>query len=166
MANYYSSSRTSSCSGSTSKSIFHNNNNKEQDHDQVDEQQQQKQLIIDEQMRKRKRMVSNRESARRSRLRKQKHENDLTDQVCQLNKEKKVLITGMNRITQKYLIIEAENRVLRAQMVELSNRLQSLNEIIISFINNGNIYYSVEPNQDHHFFTDNYNHINAMMLQY
>lgn len=80
--------------------------------------------------RKRKRMISNRESARRSRMRKQKHLDDLMAQVSQLRKENNQIITGMNVTTQHFLNVEAENSVLRAQVAELTHRLQSLNEII------------------------------------
>lgn len=79
---------------------------------------------------KRKRMISNRESARRSRMRKQKHLDDLTAQISQLMKENGQIITNINVTTQHYMNMEAENSVLRAQVGELSHRLQSLNEII------------------------------------
>ncbi|KAI5669128.1 hypothetical protein M9H77_18981 [Catharanthus roseus] len=89
--------------------------------------------------RKRKRMISNRESARRSRMRKQKHLDDLMAQVTQLRKENNQIITSMNVTTQHYLNVEAENSILKAQMNELTHRLQSLNEIIdiLNATNNG-----------------------------
>ncbi|XVF45330.1 hypothetical protein PTKIN_Ptkin02bG0197200 [Pterospermum kingtungense] len=93
------------------------------------------QALMDE--RKRKRMISNRESARRSRMRKQKHVDDLMAQVAQLRNENHEIITRINLTTQHYLNVEADNSVLRAQANELSHRLQSLNEII-SFLNGGN----------------------------
>lgn len=80
--------------------------------------------------RKRKRMLSNRESARRSRMRKQEHLTDLTAQISLLKKENHQILTSMNVTNQLYMNLEAENSVLRAQMDELSNRLQSLNDII------------------------------------
>ncbi|XP_039033248.1 bZIP transcription factor 44-like [Hibiscus syriacus] len=86
--------------------------------------------------RKRKRMESNRESARRSRMRKQKHLDDLTAQVTQLAEDNNQILTSIAFTTQHYLNIEAENSVLRAQMMELSQRLGSLNEIL-RFLNNG-----------------------------
>ncbi|CAK9157104.1 unnamed protein product [Ilex paraguariensis] len=86
------------------------------------------QQIMDQ--RKRKRMISNRESARRSRMRKQKHLDDLMGQVGQLKNESNHIVTNMNITTQLYLNAEAENSVLRARMAELTHRLQSLNEII------------------------------------
>uniref|UniRef100_D6MKP3 Transcription factor n=1 Tax=Lycoris longituba TaxID=272140 RepID=D6MKP3_9ASPA len=81
-------------------------------------------------LRKRKRMQSNRESARRSRQRKQKHLDDLNAQVSQLRKENGQIVTALNITTQHYLGVEAENSVLRTQMMELRNRLESLNEIL------------------------------------
>ncbi|XP_009800919.1 bZIP transcription factor 44 [Nicotiana tabacum] len=80
--------------------------------------------------RKRKRMISNRESARRSRMKKQKHLNDLVVQLNQLKDQNNKIVTNINMVTQVCLNVEAENSVLRAQMAELSHRLQSLNEII------------------------------------
>ncbi|KAK6115304.1 hypothetical protein DH2020_007573 [Rehmannia glutinosa] len=80
--------------------------------------------------RKRKRMLSNRESARRSRMRKQKHLDDLMAQVAQLKKENGQISSSINVTTQHYVNVEAENSVLRAQMMELTQRLNSLNEIL------------------------------------
>ncbi|KAK4377322.1 hypothetical protein RND71_003618 [Anisodus tanguticus] len=87
--------------------------------------------------RKRKRMISNRESARRSRMRKQKHLDDLMAQLAHLRNENNQILTSMNVTTQNYLNIEAENSILRAQVEELCNRLVSLTEII-SFLNANN----------------------------
>ncbi|CAN0919189.1 bZIP transcription factor 44 [Linum grandiflorum] len=84
--------------------------------------------VVDE--RKRKRKLSNRESARRSRLRKQKHMDDLTAQVAQLKKENAEILTSMNLNTQLLLGVEADNSVLRAQAAELNHRLESLGEIL------------------------------------
>ncbi|KAI3786336.1 hypothetical protein L1987_39942 [Smallanthus sonchifolius] len=80
--------------------------------------------------RKRRRMISNRESARRSRVRKQKHLNDLMTQLSQLRNECNRVMSGVQMTTQHYMSMEAENSVLRAQVAELSHRLQSLNDII------------------------------------
>ncbi|KAL5704725.1 hypothetical protein ACHQM5_023112 [Ranunculus cassubicifolius] len=85
------------------------------------------QLLMNQ--RKQKRMLSNRESARRSRMRKQKHLDDLMGQVSLLRKENSQILTNLHITTQQYLNIESENSVLRAQMGELSHRLHSLTEI-------------------------------------
>ncbi|CAI9116808.1 OLC1v1018066C1 [Oldenlandia corymbosa var. corymbosa] len=106
------------------------------------------QLLMDQ--RKRKRMQSNRESARRSRMRKQKHLDDLTAQVAQLSNENSQILSTISATTQQYLNVEADNSVLRAQMMELSQRLESLNEIL-NYINGGN--------------NSNNNNCNEMMFQ-
>ncbi|GMI88158.1 hypothetical protein HRI_002485100 [Hibiscus trionum] len=90
------------------------------------------QITVDE--RKRKRMISNKESARRSRMRKKKRLDDLTAQVTQLRNDNRRIITRVNITVQHFLNVEAENSVLRAQAYELSRILQSLEELI-SFLN-------------------------------
>ncbi|GLT57989.1 hypothetical protein SLA2020_309180 [Shorea laevis] len=99
------------------------------------------QLLMDQ--RKRKRKESNRESARRSRMRKQKHLDDLMAQASQLRKDNNQILSTINISTQHYVKLEAENSILRAQMVELSQRLDSLNEIL-SLINTSNGIYGNE----------------------
>nr|AEO12092.1 putative bZIP-like DNA-binding protein [Capsicum annuum] len=113
-------------SGTSSGSSFLQNSGSEED----------LQLLMDQ--RKRKRMISNRESARRSRMRKQKHLDDLMAQVSTLRKENDQILTSMNVTTQHYLNVEAENSILRAQLSELSHRLESLNEIIAYMDANNN----------------------------
>uniref|UniRef100_A0A7N0TXX8 BZIP domain-containing protein n=1 Tax=Kalanchoe fedtschenkoi TaxID=63787 RepID=A0A7N0TXX8_KALFE len=81
-------------------------------------------------LRKRKRMQSNRDSARRSRMRKQQHLDDLMAQVNQIRKENHQIMTSISATNQQYVSVEAENSILRAQMCELRQRLQSLNQII------------------------------------
>lgn len=93
------------------------------------------QVLMDQ--RKRKRMQSNRESARRSRMRKQKHLDDLMAQLAQLRKENSQILTSISLTTQQFLIVEAENSVLRAQMIELGHRLDSLDEIL-NYLNGSN----------------------------
>lgn len=102
------------------------------------------QLAMDQ--RKRKRMQSNRESARRSRMRKQKHLDDLIAQVDQLRKENNQILTSVNITTQHYMNIESENSVLRAQLLELTQRLDSLNDIL-NFINTSS---GILDTTDHH----------------
>eukprot|EP00262_Sarcandra_glabra_P013037 TRINITY_DN3519_c0_g1_i1.p1 TRINITY_DN3519_c0_g1~~TRINITY_DN3519_c0_g1_i1.p1 ORF type:complete len:145 (-),score=24.66 TRINITY_DN3519_c0_g1_i1:56-490(-) len=80
--------------------------------------------------RKRKRMLSNRESARRSRMKKQKQLDDLIGQVTLLKAENSQISTNIDLTTQHYLNIDSSNSVLRAQMLELTERLQTLNSIL------------------------------------
>lgn len=83
---------------------------------------------IDE--RKRKRMESNRESARRSRMRKQKELDDMLGHVSQLQGANKQLLVRIDSVQQKYSVVEADNTMLRAQIAELTERLQSLNSVL------------------------------------
>ncbi|RZR75672.1 hypothetical protein BHM03_00000151, partial [Ensete ventricosum] len=84
------------------------------------------QAVMDE--KKRKRRISNRESARRSRLRKQKHLDDLAAQANHLRKKNNHGLAILKLATQHCAAVEAENSELRAQMMELSSRLQSLDD--------------------------------------
>lgn len=90
-------------------------------------------------------MISNRESARRSRLRKRKQLDDLMAEEAKFRMENNQIISRLNITTQHYLNMEAENSILRAQVTELSQRLQSLNEII-SFLNANNGGFGIEEN--------------------
>lgn len=104
--------------------------------------------------RKRKRMLSNRESARRSRMRKQKHLDDMMGQVVHLRKENNSILTTMNVTTQLHLKVEAENAILRAQMAELTLRLQTLNEINERINSSNNFLLESEYYQGTHHMAD------------
>lgn len=65
-------------------------------------------------------------------MRKQKVSDDLTTQLNQFKEQKNQIATNINMVTHLFLNVEAENSILRAQMDELNQRLQSLNEIINS----------------------------------
>lgn len=80
--------------------------------------------------RKRKRMISNRESARRSRQRKQQHLDELVGQVAQLKEENARISMQVNVIMERFLRVDSENAVLRAQLAELTGRLQSVNSVL------------------------------------
>ncbi|KAK4786106.1 hypothetical protein SAY86_002795 [Trapa natans] len=86
--------------------------------------------------RKRKRMDSNRESARRSRMKRQKHLDDLVTLVGELRKENQQIVTDLDTIYQNYIRVAAENSILQAQADELTHWLQSLNEIIWFLLTN------------------------------
>ncbi|KAF5189603.1 Bzip transcription factor [Thalictrum thalictroides] len=85
-------------------------------------------VVIDE--RKKRRMISNRESARRSRMRKQQHLDELLNQVAQLQQENNGILQRINATAEVYVNVESENSILRAQMTELSDRLHSLNSVL------------------------------------
>uniref|UniRef100_A0A0E0HM06 BZIP domain-containing protein n=1 Tax=Oryza nivara TaxID=4536 RepID=A0A0E0HM06_ORYNI len=78
------------------------------------------------------RMLSNRESARRLRMRKQRHLDDLTAQVAHLRRDNAHVTTALGLTTQGLLAVDAENAVLRTQAAELAARLASLNDILSS----------------------------------
>ncbi|CAJ2631928.1 ocs element-binding factor 1-like protein [Trifolium pratense] len=83
---------------------------------------------IDE--RKRKRMLSNRESARRSRMKKQKLLEDLSDEANRLQIENKKLLENIKAKEEACIENIAANGVLRAQTMELTDRLRFLNSIL------------------------------------
>ena len=80
--------------------------------------------------RKRKRMQSNRESAKRSRMKKQQHLDGLLSKVAQVQKENREIMERIDKTTEMYIKIASDNSVLRAQIVELSDRLHSLNSVL------------------------------------
>ncbi|XVF22095.1 hypothetical protein REPUB_Repub12eG0144200 [Reevesia pubescens] len=79
---------------------------------------------------KRKRMQSNRESARRSRMKKQQQLEDLVNEVSTLQRENGQFSERINFTTQRYIEMESANNVLRAQAMELTERLRSLNSML------------------------------------
>ncbi|KAK9161727.1 hypothetical protein Syun_008068 [Stephania yunnanensis] len=85
-------------------------------------------VVADE--RKKRRMISNRESARRSRMRKQQHLDDLINQAAQIQRENGEIAKRVSATTEMFLKVDSENSILRAQVGELSERLQSLNSVL------------------------------------
>ncbi|XP_019168656.1 PREDICTED: bZIP transcription factor 53-like [Ipomoea nil] len=83
---------------------------------------------IDE--KKRKRMISNRESARRSRMKKQKRVEELTLEVGRLQAANSAIVGRIDDISKKYEVMAIEKSVLKAQEVELSERLKYLNDVM------------------------------------
>ncbi|KAM1042362.1 hypothetical protein ACFX13_032149 [Malus domestica] len=82
---------------------------------------------------KRKRMLSNRESARRSRMKKQKQIDDLTTEITRLEMSNNQVRQTVDARERSYNEIESANNVLRAQAMELTDRLQSLNSVLHIF---------------------------------
>ncbi|KAK7394336.1 hypothetical protein VNO78_14859 [Psophocarpus tetragonolobus] len=82
--------------------------------DEADEQQQ---SLINE--RKHRRMISNRESARRSRMRKQKHLDELWSQVVWLRNENHQLMDKLNHVSESHDRVVQENVQLREEASEL-----------------------------------------------
>ncbi|XP_059644971.1 basic leucine zipper 43-like [Cornus florida] len=80
--------------------------------------------IIDE--RKQRRMISNRESARRSRMRKQKHLDELWSQVVRLKTENHHLIDQLNHVSECHDRVVQENARLKEEASELREMLTDL----------------------------------------
>lgn len=71
-------------------------------------------------------MISNRESARRSRMRKQKHLDELWAQVLRLNTEKHNLIEKLNHVSECHDRILQENERLKEEASDLHDMLIDL----------------------------------------
>eukprot|EP00252_Welwitschia_mirabilis_P007749 TRINITY_DN19418_c0_g1_i2.p1 TRINITY_DN19418_c0_g1~~TRINITY_DN19418_c0_g1_i2.p1 ORF type:complete len:216 (+),score=54.29 TRINITY_DN19418_c0_g1_i2:319-966(+) len=76
------------------------------------------------------RMISNRESARRSRRRKQAHLSDLEMQVAQLRVENASLFKRLTEMSQKYSEAAVDNRVLRADVEALRAKVKMAEEYV------------------------------------
>ncbi|XP_057809703.1 bZIP transcription factor 53-like [Salvia miltiorrhiza] len=82
---------------------------------------------------KRKRMISNRESARRSRMKREQHMKDLNDQITYFRSKSGEIARRIEEIGRRYAAVEAENRVLRSHGQELKKRLLLLEEMAASY---------------------------------
>ncbi|QCD90271.1 basic leucine zipper 43-like [Vigna unguiculata] len=80
--------------------------------------------IIDE--RKHRRMISNRESARRSRMRKQKHLDELWSQVVRLRTENHNLIDKLNHMSESHDRVLQENTRLKEEASDLRQMLADM----------------------------------------
>lgn len=80
--------------------------------------------IIDE--RKQRRMISNRESARRSRMRKQRHLDELWSQVIRLRTENHNLIDKLNHVSESHDRVVQENARLKEEASDLRQLLTDL----------------------------------------
>ncbi|KAJ4707193.1 Basic leucine zipper 43 [Melia azedarach] len=89
-----------------------------------DEAEEQQQTLINE--RKQRRMISNRESARRSRMRKQKHLDELWSQVMWLRNENHQLIDKLNHVSECHDKVLKENAQLKEEATELRQMLSDM----------------------------------------
>ncbi|ESW23427.1 hypothetical protein PHAVU_004G045800 [Phaseolus vulgaris] len=89
--------------------------------DEADEQQL---SLINE--RKHRRMISNRESARRSRMRKQKHLDELWSQVMWLRNENHQLIEKLNHVSESHDQVLQENAQLKEEASELRQMMRDM----------------------------------------
>ncbi|KAF7817835.1 Light-inducible protein CPRF2 [Senna tora] len=76
------------------------------------------------------RMLSNRESARRSRRRKQAHLTELETQVSQLKGENSSLLKRLTDISQKYNEAAVDNRVLKADVETMRAKVKMAEETV------------------------------------
>lgn len=63
-------------------------------------------------------------------MRKQKQMEDLANEIAQLEKVNAVLRQNISSTSQQYLELQSANNVVRAQAMELTDRLQSLNSVL------------------------------------
>lgn len=83
-------------------------------------------------------MLSNRESARRSRRRKQAHLTELETQVAQLRAENNTILKRVTEITIKFQEAALENRVLKTDVATLQAKLK-MAESMVSGTTNGQV---------------------------
>ncbi|KAL8114838.1 hypothetical protein AgCh_021618 [Apium graveolens] len=76
------------------------------------------------------RMLSNRESARRSRRRKQAHMTELETQVSQLRVENSSLLKRLTDISQRYNDAAVDNRVLKADIETMRAKVKMAEETV------------------------------------
>eukprot|EP00249_Psilotum_nudum_P010285 c22449_g1_i1 orf=364-1863(+) len=76
------------------------------------------------------RMLSNRESARRSRRRKQAHLSDLEMQVAQLRVENSSLFKQLTEISQKFNEAAVDNRVLKSDVEALRAKVKMAEDMV------------------------------------
>ncbi|RZS23781.1 hypothetical protein BHM03_00056759 [Ensete ventricosum] len=104
-------------------------------------------MAVNERTQKRK--LSNRESAKRSRMRKQQHLQELTGDETRLKLENGQILERVERLAQGHQWLESENAVLKAEVAELAETLRSLESVLCYAEEfNGVATDSVEPS-DH-----------------
>lgn len=81
--------------------------------------------------RKRRRMVSNRESARRSRMRKQKHLENLRNQLNQLRIQNRELTNRLRSFTYHSHMVNSDNEQLRSEAIILRRKLLEFRQILV-----------------------------------
>ncbi|KAF7803129.1 basic leucine zipper 43-like [Senna tora] len=111
---------------SSPSSCISNNSTSDEadDHHQHQQQQEQEEMVINE--RKHRRMISNRESARRSRMRKQKHLDELWSQVVWLRTENHQLMDKLNHVCESHDRVVQENAQLKEEASELRQMLRDM----------------------------------------
>ncbi|KAK7367642.1 hypothetical protein VNO80_09657 [Phaseolus coccineus] len=81
--------------------------------------------------RKRRRMISNRDSARRSRMRKQRHLENLQNQTNLFRVENRELNSGLQFLLRHYNRVRTENEWLWSERTLLRQKLANINQILL-----------------------------------
>lgn len=82
--------------------------------------------------RKLRRMISNRESARRSRMRKQRHLEDLRCHVSRLQTLNRELANRVGLVSHQTMLVRSDNDRLRSESRILVNRLSEIRRILMA----------------------------------
>ncbi|PKA57048.1 Ocs element-binding factor 1 [Apostasia shenzhenica] len=77
------------------------------------------------------RMISNREYARRSRLRKQRHLEDLRSRVGRLHLENRSLADWLTGISCRASVVLRENELLRLESAVLRHRFSEIGRVLV-----------------------------------
>ncbi|XP_073315491.1 uncharacterized protein [Primulina huaijiensis] len=85
--------------------------------------------VIDE--RKHKRMMSNRESARRSRMRQQKHLENLRNQVNRIKVSNRQTMNRLSLVVHQNQLVLRENEYLRSESAMLRQRLWDIRQVLL-----------------------------------
>lgn len=100
--------------------------------------------LMDE--KKRKRMLSNRESAKRSRMKQQKKMEDLADEKARLLREIEKNSTTFSGRERWWYSLKSENNLLMAEKMCLAKHLDNLNSLIVNLgLVKNNTLKSPEP---------------------
>ncbi|EEF31109.1 light-inducible protein CPRF2 [Ricinus communis] len=89
------------------------------------------------------RMLSNRESARRSRRRKQAHLTELETQVAQLRVENSSLLKRLTDISHKYNESAVDNRVLKADVETLRAKVKMAEETVKRITGLNSLFHTI-----------------------
>ncbi|XVE82963.1 hypothetical protein DITRI_Ditri16bG0047500 [Diplodiscus trichospermus] len=116
-------------SGSIDESNQNQNKDQNNSNSDSDEPNQSKSVVVDE--RKRRRMISNRESARRSRMRKQKHLENLRNQVNRLRMENRELTNRLRFVLYHYHRVRTDNDRLCSEYSVLRQKLSDIRQILL-----------------------------------
>ncbi|CAH9106970.1 unnamed protein product [Cuscuta europaea] len=101
-----------------------------------------------EEEKRRKRMISNREAARRSRMKKQKLVADVTAEIGRLEAANSEIAVQIDEMSERYAVVAGQNSVLRAQELELGERLKCLNEVINQTSENADMEVGIRDDND------------------